>query len=525
MNYLKISALILHYILPVYLFGQKENIDLEVISKIRKEGLENSKVMDIAFQVTEVCGPRVTNSQGYKCAANYAKNQFTQWGLVNSRLDPWGDFGKGWDLKKSYVAIVSPWYRSLIAYPKTWSSGTKGPQLGGVLLITAKDSMELNTYRGKLKGKVLIIDDLIPFDPDFKPNPERRNDEELQKLAEVKEVEDMATLRRRMERNRAQNGISREVLTRLKKMAVQEGAIALLSSAADNNGGTVFVLQAGPYKLSDPANFLDIAIGLEDYNMIIRLVRNNTPVKMEVDVKTAFQSKDIKGYNVIAEIPGVDPNLKDEIVMLGAHIDSWPAANGATDNAAGVSAMMEAIRILKAIGIQPRRTIRIALWGGEEQGLLGSRGYVQKTFGDFSTMKLLPAYDKLSAYFNLDYGTGKVLGISLQGNEAARSIFEEWFVPFHDLRAKTVTLQKFGSTDHVSFDAIGLPGFQFIQDRLRFQHSNMDSYDHLSADDLKQSATIVASFVYNAAMRDQKLPRKELPKLNSIDPTSGFSKQ
>ena len=249
-------------------------------------------------------------------------------------------FGKGWDLKKSYVAILSPWYRSLIAYPKAWSSGTNGPQTSGVLLISAKDSIQLNAYRGKLKGKVLIIDDLIHYEPEFKPNPERRTDEELQKLSEVKEAEDMATLRRRMERNRAQNGVSREVLIALKRMAIKEGAIALLSSAADNNGGTVFVLQAGPYKISDPANFLDIAIGLEDYNMLVRLLRNNTPVKMEVDVKTIFQTKDAKGYNVIAEIPGVDENLKDEIVMLGAHLDSWPAANGATDNAAGVSACL-----------------------------------------------------------------------------------------------------------------------------------------------------------------------------------------
>ena len=526
MKLVRSSAFILFFFIPFFAIGQSENIDQSVMTKIRNEGLQNSKVMDIAFQITEVCGPRVTNSPGFVRAANYAINQFTQWGLVNSRLDPWGEFGKGWELKKSYVAISSPWYRSLIAYPKTWSAGTNGPKTGGVLLISAKDSIELNAYRGKLKGKVLIIDDLIQFEPGYKPTPERRTDEELKKLSEATEAEDMATLRRRMERNRAQNGsISREMLTSLKKMAIKEGAIALLSSAADNNGGTVFVLQAGPYKISDPANFLDIAIGLEDYNMIVRLLRNNTPVKMEVDVKTALQSKDIKGYNVIAEITGVDKNLKDEIVMLGAHLDSWPAANGATDNASGVSAMMEAVRILKAIGIAPRRTIRIALWSGEEQGLLGSRGYIKKTFGDFSTMKLLPAYDKLSAYFNLDYGTGKILGISLQGNEAARPIFEKWFVPFHDLRAKTVTIQKLGSTDHVSFDAIGLPGFQFIQDRLRTQHSNMDSYDHLSADDLKQSATIVAAFVFNAAMRDQKLPRKELPKSNSIDPTSGFKKQ
>lgn len=524
MKFIMSSSLILFFVLPVLILAQTESIDQAVMAKIRNEGLQNSKVMDIAFHLTELSGPRVTNSSGFMRAANYAKSQLTQWGLVNSKLDPWGDFGKGWELKKSYVAILSPWYRSLIAYPKTWTAGTQGLQHGEVLLISAKDSLGLDAYRGKLKGKVLIVDDLINFEPGYKPTPDRRTDEELRIMSEIKVPEDTAVVRRRQERNKSQN-FPRAMLTALKKMAVKERAIAILSSAADNHGGTVFVLQGGPYKISDPANFLDIAIGLEDYNMIVRLLRNNTPVKMDVDVKTKFQSTDTKGYNVIAEIPGTDNNIKEEIVMLGAHLDSWPAANGATDNAAGVCAMMEAVRILKATGIQPRRTIRIALWSGEEQGLLGSRGYVKKTFGDFSTMKLLPAYDKLSAYFNLDYGTGKILGISLQGNEAARSVFEKWFVPFHDLRAKTVTIQKMGSTDHVSFDAIGLPGFQFIQDRLTTQHSNMDSYDHLSADDLKQSATIVAAFVYNTAMRDQKLPRKELPKSNSIDPTSGFKKQ
>jgi carboxypeptidase Q len=501
-------SLVFCFLLPCFVSAQSEKIDMEVMKKIRDEGLQNSKVMDIAFQITEMSGPRVTNSEGFKRAANYAKNQLTEWGLVNSRLDPWGEFGKGWDMEKSYVAITSPWYRSLIAYPKTWSAGTNGPQKGEVLLISAKDSAALDTYRGKLKGRILIIDDLIKFELGARPGAIRRTDEELQKLGEATEAEDTAVARRRRERNSAQNGVPRVMLSTLKKLAIQEGAIAILSSAADNNSGTIFVMQAGPYKKTDPHNFLDIAIGVEDYNMIVRMMRNKTPVKMEVDVKTKFQTADTKGYNVIAEIPGTDKNLKDEIVMLGAHLDSWPAANGATDNAAGVCAMMEAVRILKAIGIKPKRTIRIALWSGEEQGLLGSRGYIAKTFGDAVTKKMLPAHEKFSVYFNLDYGTGKILGINLQGNEAARNIFQEWFVPFHDLRAKTVTIQNSYATDHMSFDAVGLPGFQFIQDRLRTQHSNMDSYEYLSADDLKQSATIVAAFVYNAAMRDQKIPRK-----------------
>ena len=502
--------------------GQVENIDQAVMAKIRNEGLVNSKVMDIAFQITDASGPRVTNSPGFMRAANYAKNQLTQWGLVNARLDPWGEFGKGWELEKSYVAMSSPWYRSLIAYPKTWTSGTNGLQQGEVILISAKDSVELETYRNKLKGNILIFDDLMTYDHSNRPAILRRSDEDLKKLGEVVESEDTAALRRRTERNKTQNVMPRGVLNALKRMAVKEGATAILSSSADNHSGTVFVLQGGPYKITDPDNFLDIAIGLEDYNTIVRLLRNKIPVKMDVDVKTRFQTNDTQGYNVIAEIPGIDKDLKEEVVMLGAHLDSWPAATGATDNAAGVCVMMEAIRILKAIGVQPRRTIRIALWSGEEQGLLGSRGYVKKTFGDAETMKLLPAHDKLSAYYNLDYGTGKVLGIHLQGNEAARNIFQQWFAPFNDLRAKTVTIQNTGSTDHISFNTVGLPGFQFIQDRLVTQHSNMDSYDHLMPDDLKQSATIVAAFVYNTAMRNQKIPRKELPKLRSVDPVTGF---
>jgi len=502
--------------------GQVENIDQAVMAKIRKEGLVNSKVMDIAFQITDASGPRVTNSPGFMRAANYAKNQLTQWGLVNAKLDPWGEFGKGWELEKSYVAMSSPWYRSLIAYPKTWTSGTNGLQQGEVILISAKDSVELETYRNKLKGNILIFDDLMTYDHSNRPAILRRSDEDLKKLGEAVESEDTAAFRRRTERNKTQIVIPRGVLNALKKMAVKEGATAILSSSADNHSGTVFVLQGGPYKITDPDNFLDIAIGLEDYNTIVRLLRNKIPVKMDVDVKTRFQTNDTQGYNVIAEIPGIDKDLKEEVVMLGAHLDSWPAATGATDNAAGVCVMMEAIRILKAIGVQPRRTIRIALWSGEEQGLLGSRGYVKKTFGDAETMKLLPAHDKLSAYYNLDYGTGKVLGIHLQGNEAARNIFQQWFAPFNDLRAKTVTIQNTGSTDHISFNTVGLPGFQFIQDRLVTQHSNMDSYDHLMPDDLKQSATIVAAFVYNTAMRNQKIPRKELPKLRSVDPVTGF---
>jgi Zn-dependent M28 family amino/carboxypeptidase len=305
------------------------------------------------------------------------------------------------------------------------------------------------------------------------------------------------------------------VISFLKSLATSEGAIAVLTTSPRNHDGTIFVQQAGPFKVTDPANFPDIALQWEDYMTIVRLLKNNIAVTLDMDVKTKFYTADTSGYNVIAEIKGTDRNLKDELVMMGGHLDSWHGGTGATDNAAGCIVMMEAVRILQAIGIKPKRTIRIALWSGEEQGLLGSKGYVKKTFGNPADMKLLPAHQKFSSYFNVDNGTGKIRGVYLQGNEAVRSIFQQWLAPFKDLGATTLTISNTGGTDHLSFDAVGLPGFQFIQDPIEYDtrthHSNMDVYDHLLEDDLKQAATIVAAFVYNAAMRDAKIPRKELP--------------
>jgi carboxypeptidase Q len=505
--------------IPAIVFAQSEKIDTSAMSRIRKEGLENSKVMDIAFHLTDASGPRLTGSPGFMRAADYAKDQFTQWGLTNAMLDPWGGFGKSWELEKSYVAMTAPWYKSLEAYPKAWTGGTSGSHNAEVLLITAKDSAGLDAFRGKLAGKILITDRNDVYKLSFKPDARRYTDGELDSMANSKiQPVDTAAARKRREQFIAQNRAQQSLVNTLKSMATSEGALAIFTTNPRNHDGTIFVQQAGPYKTTDPANFLDIALQWEDYMTIVRLLKNNIPVKMEVDVQTNFFATDTLGYNVIAEIKGTDKNLKDEVVMLGGHLDSWHAGTGATDNGAGSMVMMEAIRILKAIGIKPRRTIRIALWSGEEEGLLGSRGYVKKTFADPADMKLLPAHEKFSSYFNVDNGTGKIRGVYLQGNEAVRPIFQQWLAPFNDLGAKTLTISNTGGTDHLSFDAVGLPGFQFIQDPLEYEtrnhHSNMDVYDHLQEDDLKQAATIVAAFVYDAAMRDAKIPRKELPKAN-----------
>ena len=496
--------------------AQTEKIDQNIMQQIRTEGLEHSKVMDIAFHLTDANGPRLTGSPGFMRAATWAKNELAKWGLVNAMIDPWGEFGKGWELQKSYVAITAPWYKSLEAYPLAWTGGTNGPKSADVILVNAKDSAGVEAYRGKLAGKIIIVDRTDKYNLSFKADATRYTDADLDSMEKLQPPKpnqpvDTAAQRKRREQNRAMQSMG----AALRPMALAEGAIAMFTTNPRSHDGTIFVQGGGTYKPEDPANFLQIALQYEDYMTIIRNLRNNIPVRMDVDVQTKFQTADTKGYNVIAEIPGTDPKLKSEIVMLGAHLDSWQGGTGATDNGAGSMVMMEAIRILKTIGVKPRRTIRIALWSGEEEGLLGSRGYVKKTFADPADMKLLPSHEKLAAYFNVDNGTGKIRGVYMQGNEAVRPIFQQWLAPFNDLGAKTLTISTTGGTDHLSFDAVGLPGFQFIQDPLEYDtrnhHSNMDVYDHLQEDDLKQAATIVAAFVYDAAMRDEKLPRKELP--------------
>ncbi|MFN5359120.1 MAG: M28 family metallopeptidase [Bacteroidota bacterium] len=505
------------------LHAQTEIIDTSMIRRIRQEGLERSQVMDIAFQLTDVSGNRLTNSPGYLRAAQYAMKEMNAWGLQAVTLDPWGEFGKGWELTKSYLAMQAPYYKSLQVYPKTWTSGTKGQRTGTLLVITAKDSAGLEAYRGQLKGKLLIMDQPVNYQHSFKPDAVRFTDEELDKMAKASPAaarggannRDTAA-QRRMREQMAGRGGAQRMMTLLKEMAKAEGAIALLSSGGTrSHDGTVFAQGGGSYKATDPENFPDWVLGVEDYNSLLRLAKNGIPVSLEADVKTKFYTADMQGYNVIGEIPGTDPQLKEEVVMIGAHLDSWQAGTGSTDNAAGSAVMMEVMRIIKALGIQPRRTIRIGLWSGEEQGLLGSRGYVRKYLADPANMQLQPGHEKFSCYFNIDNGTGKIRGIYLQGNEACSGIFSQWLAPFNDLGANTVTISNTGGTDHQSFDAVGLPGFQFIQDPIEYDtrthHSNMDVYDHLIAADLKQMATIVATFVYQAAQREQKLPRKALP--------------
>lgn len=510
--------LLLMVVLTITASAQQEKVDMDIINKIIQEGTANSKVMDIAFHFTDVSGPRLTNSPGYFRAADYAVKTLKQWGVDKAGLDAWGDFGKGWQLKKSYLAITAPYYKPVIAYPKTWTMSTKGLQKADVVIINVKDSTELEQYKGKLAGKIVIVNRMDTLKHSFKPDANRYTDEELKKMADYKPQPPSPGGRPNNPQMGRFFGMQRLNLL-IKQLITDEAAAAYLTATTASHDGTVFVQGPAGSRVdftNGKPSVLEIAVAYEDLKTITRLVSQGIPVSMELDVQSEFTGNDVKGYNVIGEIKGTDPKLKDEVVMIGAHLDSWQGATGATDNAAGSAVMMEVMRIFKALNLQPRRTIRIALWSGEEQGLLGSRGWISNNVGDRVTKTVKPMQSKISAYYNIDNGTGKIRGVYLEGNTAVQPIFAKWLEPFGSMGASTLTLQNTGGTDHISFNELGIPGFQFIQDEIEYNtrthHTTMDSYDHLIPDDLKQMAIIVASFVYNTAQRDEQLPRKEMPK-------------
>jgi len=499
-----------------------EKLDAAALAKIRDEGLNRSKVMETAFYLTDVSGPRLAGSEGLARANAWAKKRLTDYGLVNANVEPWGDFGRGWDIDKSYVAMTAPYYHAMIGVPKAWTPGTPGPVRKAVLYVNAKAESDLDKYKGQLRDKIILLP-VAPANipqPNFEPDAKRLSADELQKMAEAPAggaptaANRPAAAPADAEARRTALLAARALRQKMTDMLLAEGAAAVLS-AGRGTDGTVFTTNGAPYAADAKPVLPELEMSTEDQLRLIRLVEAGLPVEVEMETKTHFQTQDLKGYNVVAEIPGTDRKLKSEVVMLGGHLDSWHAATGATDNAAGCAVMMEAVRIIKATGLKPRRTIRVALWGEEEEGLHGSRNYVKNHFADPATMQLKPDHEKLAAYFNLDNGGGKIRGIYAQGNEAVKPIFAAWLAPFADLGATTVTLRNTGSTDHIAFDAVGLPGFQFIQDGLdyfaRTHHSNEDTYDRLVPDDLKQASVVVASFVYDAATRDQKLPRKPLP--------------
>lgn len=487
-----------------------EPIDEQMISKIKIEGFQNSMVMETAFYLTDVHGPRLSGSPNFKAAANWCQQRLSSWGLGNARLEAWGTFGPGWSAKKWSVEMTSPQYQNILAYPMAWTPGTRGVVAGSPVLVEINSKADFDKYRGKLRGAIVMNGKSRGPNQHFTPDARRLADEDLANRSKAIEPGPPKSYAEVIKDRQTRRADAAEIT----KFFLDEGAAALLEPSERDHG--VLRVTRQSYNLKTAENLPALVVAAEHYGRIVRLIERRIPVRLEVSLETQVHGEDTNGYNVLAELLGTDPGLKDEVVMLGGHLDSWHAGTGATDNAAGCAVMMEAIRILASIGARPRRTIRIGLWGEEEQGHLGSLTYVRKNFGEPETGRPLNGHEKLSAYFNLDNGTGKIRGIYLQGNEAVRPIFEDYLKPFHYLGATVVTAANTTGTDHQSFDAVGLPGFQFIQDPIEYQtrthHTNMDVYEALVEDDLKQAAVIVASFVYHTAMRDEKLPRKPSPK-------------
>ncbi len=531
-----IAVLLIFCLSVVAQVAQVEKVDLDMMKKIREEGMERSKVMDTLSWMTDVIGPRLTGSPQLKHANEWTKQRLTEWGMENAHLESWGPFGRGWSLEKYSANVIDPVPFPLIGHPKAWTPGTNGPVVGEVIYPDIKTEADFEKYRGKLKGAIVLATPMREVKAWFDSPGKRFNDEQLLTMSNADPIAPGAG-------GRGPGGPGgpagaqnfrqmAEFNNKKAEFLKSEGAAVLVDIGRIGDGGTVFVSAGGPRDKNAPQSLPSITVAVEHYGRLVRMLEKGTKVRMEVDIKAKFYDDDPMAYNTIAEIPGTD--LKDEIVMVGAHMDSWHSGTGATDNAAGCSVGMEALRILKALGVKPRRTIRIGLWTGEEQGLLGSRAYVAQHFGARQPVPGQPAaggpgggfggpqgplvtkpeHEKFSAYFNLDNGTGKVRGVFLQGNEAVRSIFRAWLAPFRDLGASTITINNTGGTDHLSFDGVGLPGFQFIQDPVEYDtrthHSNMDLYDRIQADDMKQASVIMAAFLYNAAMRDEKLPRKPM---------------
>jgi carboxypeptidase Q len=508
-----------------------EKLDLAMIAKIRDEGLNRSHVMDHISWLTDVYGPRLTGGPGIRQAADWALKKFAEWGLSNPHLETF-PFGKGWSLVRFSAHLIEPQIEPLIGFPGSWTAGTNGPVVADVVRVQIENEAGLEKYRGTLKGKIVLTQPARAVRMLEGPFVLRMTDKDFEEAATVPAGRAGGAGRGGRGGAAGGRGGATSFQQKLQDFYKSEGVVALFNRGSDSDmsaggsdlswrqqrpdGGTIFPTGSGSRGADAGTGIPTITLAVEHYNRLVRVLDKGVPVKVELNVQTRFYDETtgngFNGFNIIADMPGSDPVLKDEVVMLGAHFDSVAAGTGATDNATGSAAMMEALRILKAAGASPRRTIRIGLWGGEEQGLMGSRAYVREHYGDPATMTLKPAHEKLSAYFNSDNGTGRVRGIWLQSNPAVEPIFRQWMKPLEDLGVSAIGPRSVASTDHVSFDAVGLPAFQFMVDRLEYNsrthHSNMDTFDRVQADDMIQQATVIAVFAYNAAMRDGRLPRK-----------------
>ncbi len=506
--------------------AKDEQLDYAMIGKIREEGLNRSQVMDHISWLSDVYGPRLTGSPAIKQAGDWTMKKFSEWGLANAHQENW-PFGKGWSLVRFSAHMTEPQVSPLIGYPKSWTPGTSGMINADVVYTPISSEADFEKYRGKLKGKVVLLQAARAV---------RLLDGRIVMRMNENDIKEAMTAP--IPPARGQRGGAGTVdfartaglQTKIQAFLLEEGVAAVFDRGSDSDsaaggsdlswmaqhtdGGTIFVQSGGPRDQNAGKVAPQVVLAVEHYNRMIRVLEKGVPVKVELNIQAQFHDEaSSNGFNLIAEIPGTD--LKDEVVLIGAHFDSHHSGTGATDNAAGSAAMMEAMRILKTVGAKPRRTIRIGLWGGEEEGLLGSRAYAKEHFGDPATMQLKPEHEKLSAYFNIDNGTGRIRGVWSQNNFGAQKVFESWVEPLRDLGVTLISPRSVSQTDHISFDSLGLPAFQFVQERLEYNsrthHSNMDTVDHVQRDDMVQMATVVAVFAYNAAMRNEKLPRKALP--------------
>ena len=521
-----------------------ESLDMTMYQRIRDEGLNHSHVMEFGSALMDGIGPRLTGSPNVKKANEWTRDTLTKIGLENAHLEDWGEFGLGWQQMNTWARMVSPDTAVLIVQATPWSPATPGPVTGDVVFVNIQSEKDFDQYKGKLAGKIVLYGAMREVPPVEKGIFERYSDKELDDIAEFPVAANSGGVPPEMQA-RMQARLERmKLIDKLAQFFADEKVAAVIEPSRDGkngagSGGTLFddngaTLGRTPYIADKRVKIPVVVAAIESYGRLCRLTQAHAPVSVEMNVDTKFTGEHEHGFDTIAEIPGTDPKLKEQVVMVGGHLDSWIGGTGATDNGAGTIVAMEAMRILKALDVKPRRTIRIALWTGEEQGLFGSKGYVSQHFGSakLSTapdqmalpefmrraagpLEVKPEQKLISAYFNVDNGSGKIRGVYLQGNAAIEPIFAQWIAPLKDLGVSTITMRNTGGTDHLSFDAVGIPGFQFIQDSLDYEsrthHSNEDVVERLQPSDLKQIATVEAIFVYNAAQRDQMLPRKLLP--------------
>ncbi len=507
--------------------------DTAMLNRIWTEGTTNSRVMEHLSWIADVFGPRIPGSPAYDQAAAWARKRFAEMGLANAAIEPAGEFGLGWSCDYVSVHMTAPSYMPVVAYPRPWTGGTRGKITGQPIKAVVASKADMEKYKGKLKGAIVLVKEPRPVHPNFSAPASRLDDKGLREIEETP-----IPVKPARPGEPAAGGLKWEELEEFFR-AEGVGCLVEPSSGSRTDFGTVKVdaYDGNGKDHVTPGQSPRIIVAAEHYDRICRILDLQVPVTLEVEVRTTIYDKDRQGANVTAEIPGTDK--KDELVMLGGHLDSWTGGTGAVDDASGCAVAMEAMRILKALGVKPRRTIRAAFWTGEEEGFYGSRGYVVRHFGDTDrqslakmdfealdkswrnplgdSTKLLakPDYAKISGYFNYDNGSGRIRGIYLQENFAVRPIFEEWMKPLKDLGVTAIALQNTEGTDHLPFDYIGIPGFQFIQDPLDYfpglHHTNQDVYDHAVPEDLIQSAVVMAYFAYQTAMRDEMLPRKPLP--------------